>query len=80
MFVKKQLEYSTSKIAALQSSENDSMFGKEKHLFIDRVLRLSLKDSSLSIEDAKDETITIILAVCSCKQMNHICILQCSSV
>lgn len=63
MFDKKLLDYSTSKIAALQNMEMNSNFGKEKHLFIDRVLRMSLLNNSLSIEDAKDETITIVLAV-----------------
>lgn len=45
-----------------QQTDDVAFFGKEKHIFIDRVLKLVFFDKVLNIEDAKNETNTILLA------------------
>lgn len=46
-----------------QQTDEDNFFGKEKHIFIDRVLKLAFDDKTFSLEDALNETNTVLLAV-----------------
>lgn len=46
-----------------QQSEDDNFFGKEKHIFIDRVLKLAFDDKTFSLDDTLNETNTVLLAV-----------------
>lgn len=38
---------------------------KEKHIFIDRILRLAQEENKLSVSQVRDETITVLAAVSS---------------
>lgn len=46
-----------------QLREEDQFFGKEKHIFIDRILKLVMQDKVFSVDDAMNETNTLLLAV-----------------
>lgn len=41
----------------------DDELPKEKHIFIDRVLKLAHEDKKFSVSDVRDETNTVLLAV-----------------
>lgn len=60
--------YNTAK---LENSPTDSFFGKEKSMFIDRVLNLVFKEKEFSIEDARDQINTILMAVISSMQIEY---------
>lgn len=43
---------------------SDEFSSSAKHIFIDRVLKLSLAEKTFSLEDVLSETNTVLLAVC----------------
>lgn len=43
--------------------DSDTFYGKEKHIFIDRVLNLVYQDKSFTIDEAMNETSNVLLAV-----------------
>lgn len=49
-------------VLVLQPDNNDE-FSTDNHIFIDRVLKLSLADKTFSLEDVLNETNTVLLAV-----------------
>lgn len=46
----------------IQQTDDVAFFGRDKHIFIDRVLKLVFFDKVFNIEDAKNETNTILMA------------------
>lgn len=59
----KMRESESVKPATKQATHNDDEFSTANHIFIDRVLKLSLAEKTFSLEDVLSETNTVLLAV-----------------
>lgn len=52
---------------------DDELMIKEKHIFIDRILKLAIEEQKLTLEEVLDETNTVLNAVRDFKYTKHIC-------